>query len=108
VVAEGDEEGNAYEIATKLEARSGLKSHVTVLGHVQRGGAPTAADRVLATKLGWAAVEALMDEAVPCMVGEEDHVVTRHPLADSWTRKKALDPLLVSLANPDSGTFIKK
>ncbi|MBD3368906.1 6-phosphofructokinase [Candidatus Fermentibacteria bacterium] len=100
VVAEGDEEGNAYQIATKLEALSGLESHVTVLGHVQRGGAPTSADRVLATKLGWAAVEALIDGAAPCMVGEEDHEVTRHPLADSWTRKKSLDPLLVSLANP--------
>lgn len=96
VVAEGDEEGNAYQIAAKLEQLSGLESHVTVLGHVQRGGAPTAADRVLATKLGWAAVEALIDGAAPCMVGEQDHEVTRHPLADSWTQKKKLD-----------GTFLK-
>ncbi len=98
VVAEGDEEGNAYQIAEKLEDRFGIRSHVTVLGHVQRGGSPTASDRVLASKLGWAAVGALVDGAAPCMVGEEDHEIVRHPLADSWTRKKEIDPILTELA----------
>jgi 6-phosphofructokinase 1 len=99
VVAEGDEAGNAFEIAAKIFDLSGLKSRVTVLGHVQRGGSPTTADRVLASKLGWAAVEALMEGAWPCMVGEVDNVVVRHPLADSWTNRKALDPLLLTLSD---------
>ncbi len=99
VVAEGDEEGNAYEIAQKIEAHSGLKSRVTVLGHVQRGGSPTASDRMLATKLGYAAVQALLDDAAPCMVGVEDGLISRHPLADAWTRKKELDKLLVKLSS---------
>lgn len=98
VVAEGDEAGNAFEIAGKIEDISGLKSRVTVLGHVQRGGSPTTADRVLASKLGWAAVDALLDGAWPCMVGEIDNEISRHPLADSWTNRKELDPLLVTLS----------
>ncbi len=99
VVAEGDEEGNAYEIAAKIEACCGMKSRVTVLGHVQRGGSPTASDRLLATKLGYAAVMALLDDAAPCMVGVENGLISRHPLADAWTRKKGLDDLVVKLSS---------
>jgi 6-phosphofructokinase 1 len=99
VVAEGDEEGNAYEIAGKIEQISGIKSRVTVLGHVQRGGSPTTSDRILATKLGYAAVIALIEDAAPCMVGVENGVISRHSLADSWTRKKALDELLIQLSS---------
>ncbi len=99
VVAEGDEEGSAYEIAAKIEKQSGLKSRVTILGHVQRGGSPTAADRILASKLGYAAVNALLDDAAPCMVGIEEGKIVRHPLADAWTRKKELDSLLAKLVS---------
>jgi len=98
VVAEGDEAGNAYEIARKIKDISGLKSRITVLGHVQRGGSPTTADRVLASKLGWAAVDALLEGAWPCMVGEMNSEIARCPLADSWTKRKRLDPLLIILS----------
>jgi len=98
VVAEGDEAGTAFDIAAGIERLSGLKSRITVLGHVQRGGSPSATDRVLASKLGWAAVDALMDGAAPCMVGIMAGNVVRHPLASSWTMRKPLDPLLVSLS----------
>lgn len=97
VVAEGDEEGSAYQIAEKIQKQSGIKSRVTVLGHVQRGGSPTASDRMLASKLGYAAVMALLEDAAPCMVGIEEGKIVRHPLADAWTRKKELDQLLVKL-----------
>lgn len=98
VVAEGDEAGNAFEIAEKVKEISGLSSRVTVLGHVQRGGSPTTKDRVLASKLGWASVDALMDGARDVMVGEVDKEVVRHPLPDTWQKRKELDPLLVTLA----------
>ena len=98
VVAEGDEAGNAFEIARKIEDMSGLKSRITVLGHVQRGGSPTTADRVLASKLGWASVDALLEGAWPCMVGEINSNITRYPLQDSWTKRKQLDPLLITLS----------
>lgn len=99
VVAEGDDAGSAYDIAKKIEIHSGIRSRVTVLGHVQRGGSPTAADRMLATKLGYAAVIALLEDAAPCMVGVEAGSISRHPLADAWTRKKELDQLLVLLSS---------
>ncbi len=98
VVAEGDEAGNAFEIARKIEDLSGLKSRITVLGHVQRGGSPTTADRVLASKLGWAAVDALLDGVWPCMVGEISSEITHIPLQESWTKRKQLDPLLLTLS----------
>ena len=99
VVAEGDEAGSAFEIAAKIEAMSSLKSRVTVLGHVQRGGSPTSTDRILASKLGWAAVNALVEGHAPCMVGVMSDEVVYHPLPDSWTRRKELDPLLLKLAD---------
>ncbi len=98
VVAEGDEAGNAYEIARKIEDISGLKSRITVLGHVQRGGSPTTTDRVLASKLGWASVDALLEGAWPCMVGEINSEITRYSLTDSFTNRKQLDPLLITLS----------
>lgn len=98
VVAEGDEAGNAFEIAAEIEKISGLKSRVTVLGHVQRGGSPASIDRVLASKLGWAAVDVLVDGAGSCMVGEINGEIAIHPLPDAWTKKKELDPLLLELS----------
>ena len=70
VVAEGDEEGGAYEVARKVKERyAHYETRVSVLGHVQRGGRPTAADRVLAGRCGVAAVEALLAGNSGCMVG---------------------------------------
>ena len=62
VVAEGDEEGRAYEISKRFQAiYPETDCRVTVLGHVQRGGRPTANDRILASRLGAHAVKALID-----------------------------------------------
>ncbi len=99
VVAEGDDAGNAVQIAEKLQEMAGLTCHATVLGHVQRGGSPTSLDRVLATKLGWAAVQALLDGAAPCMVGEVAGSLLRNPLSSSWLGRKPLDPVLVHLSS---------
>lgn len=98
VAAEGDEFGGAAGIARRMREDYGLDCHVTVLGHVQRGGSPTTSDRVLATKLGWAAVEALAEGAAPCMVGEIDRRIVRTPLPDTWERRKELDPVLLALS----------
>jgi 6-phosphofructokinase 1 len=84
--------------AEALEKEEGLICHATVLGHVQRGGSPTTSDRVLATKLGWAAVEALLEGSGACMVGEVAGHLVRTPFPDTWLRKKELDPVLVRLS----------
>jgi 6-phosphofructokinase 1 len=61
VVAEGDDSGGAYDIAAEVKKRfSQYDTRVSVLGHLQRGGSPSCADRVLASRLGVAAIEGLL------------------------------------------------
>jgi len=98
IVAEGDEEGGAFKIAEKMADASGERFHVTVLGHVQRGGDPTVRDRILASKLGAAAVDAVADGRSGIMVGQIHARIAHTPLEDTWTKKKPLDPYLVELA----------
>jgi 6-phosphofructokinase 1 len=78
VVAEGEEQGGAFEVARKVTERVGdfYDIKVTVLGHVQRGGAPSCADRVLASRLGMAAVDGLLQGESAVMVGvQHDQLV---------------------------------
>jgi 6-phosphofructokinase 1 len=97
VVAEGGREGNAFTVAEKLKARTGFESRITVLGHIQRGGRPSARDRILATKLGAFAVEALAQGKTGVMVGETRGELVSVPLQESWTGKKDLDAFLLRL-----------
>lgn len=70
VVAEGDEFGGALELSHKLKDEIPmLDARVTILGHIQRGGSPTCADRMLASRLGYAAVEALLAGRSQEMIG---------------------------------------
>ncbi len=70
VVAEGGKSGNALEIAQQVKERySYYETKVTILGHLQRGGAPTYFDRVLASKMGVAAVEGLLSGKTDSIVG---------------------------------------
>ncbi len=77
IVAEGDEHGGAYALAEKYKDHfPDYDIRITVLGHLQRGGSPSAYDRVTASKLGYAAVEALLDDQKSVMVGiQNDNVV---------------------------------
>ena len=98
VVAEGDEEGGAIEVARRVQELGGVECRATVIGHTQRGGRPTARDRVLASLLGAAAVEALLSGESAKMVGRVDSKVTLTPLPDTWCKKKPLDQDLYDLA----------
>ncbi len=70
LVAEGDQEGGAYEIARKLKEKfDKYEIRVSVLGHVQRGGSPSCMDRVYASRMGYAAVEALISGKHGMMIG---------------------------------------
>lgn len=97
VVAEGDELGGAEAIARQVEARLGMEAKVTILGHIQRGGSPTARDRVLASRLGAAAIQALGDGLTDVMAGEVGGRILFTPLVETWTRKKSIDTELLSL-----------
>lgn len=96
VVAEGDEAGGAFEIARQVMDRSDFKDcRVTVIGHLQRGGAPTAFDRILASSMGVRAVEALLEGASGKMVAIQDQRLVLRPLADSWGAPNRFDPDLL-------------
>jgi 6-phosphofructokinase 1 len=97
-VAEGDEEGGAFEIARKVGALGHYETRVSILGHIQRGGSPTAADRILASQLGAAAVEALLDGEAGKMVGRVNGQIVRTPLPETWEKRKPLDQRLYDLA----------
>jgi len=98
VVAEGDEEGGALEIARKVRKLGRIECRATILGHTQRGGNPTARDRILASELGAAAVRALLDGDTDKMVGRLDKAIVRTPLLDTWEKKKPFDQGLYDLA----------
>jgi len=77
LVAEGNNLGGAQEVAKKMATDfDNLDIRVSVLGHIQRGGSPTAFDRYLASRLGVAAVDALLDNQRSVMVGYTNHEVT--------------------------------
>lgn len=99
VVAEGDEEGGALEIARKVRELGPIECRATILGHTQRGGRPTAHDRILASQLGAAAVEALMEGDSDNMVGRIHNSIVRTPLAETWGKKKPFDRKLYKLAS---------
>lgn len=100
VVAEGASY-NATRLASHFQRqheRLGFELRVTILGHVQRGGAPGAFDRLLATRLGAAAIEHLAQGEHGVLVGLiKDEVVTT-PLSEVVTGKKSLDPYMLKLA----------
>ena len=103
VVAEGDIPGGAFEVAREVKALTGIDSRVCILGHTQRGGPPTARDRVLATKLGVAAVEALLRGDNGILVGEGRGQITYTPLSEALTKRKSLDSSLVHLLKVAAG-----
>src|SRR5437868_649584 len=86
--------GVAVELEHQIEERTGYETRMTILGHVQRGGTPTAYDRVLATRFGVAAVDAVAEEAFGEMVALHATEIERVPLADALAQSKLLDPRL--------------
>ena len=81
-------------LAAEIEGRTGIETRVTTLGHIQRGGTPTAFDRVLATRYGVAAADAAADGAWGSMVALQGDQVVRVPVADAVDRLKTVDPAL--------------
>jgi 6-phosphofructokinase 1 len=98
VVAEGAEY-NAQRLAEYFQRENlGYELRVTVLGHVQRGGAPGAFDRLLGTRLGVGAVEALARGEQGVLVGQIKGEIVTTPLSEVAGKRKPLDPKLFELA----------
>ncbi len=87
--------GIATVLATEIERRTGFESRVTILGHVQRGGTPSAFDRVLATRFGVAAIDAVHAGTFGTMVAlQADHIVVL-PIAEGVGELKTVDRSLL-------------
>jgi 6-phosphofructokinase len=97
MVAEGDDEGGAIELSQKVQPEfPQFDIRVTILGHIQRGGSPTCYDRVSASRMGVAAIEALMDDQKSIMIGLVNGQISHVPLsktvkAHKHVRKDYLD-----------------
>jgi 6-phosphofructokinase 1 len=98
IVAEGAYPGGATAVADELRKLGGDDYRVSVLGHVQRGGTPSARDRMLATRLGAFAVRAASAGETGRMVGLAGGELVLVPFADAVGRKKDLDRDLLALA----------
>jgi len=97
VVAEGDELGNANQIAARLKKDYNIDCRVCILGHTQRGGSPTATDRLLASRLGYHAVLGLIEGKSDVMVGWVNNQIVFTPLEETWEKKKPLDEELLQI-----------
>lgn len=98
VVAEGDESGGAYEVARHVtEYFPDCDSRVSVIGHIQRGGSPTCLDRVLASRLGTAAVEALIEGRSGQAAGQLHREVAFVPFEEAIKHNQTLNPGLLRL-----------
>lgn len=96
IVAEGA--GNAMEVSKKIEKVTGFETRVTVLGHVQRGGSPTARDRVLASRLGALAVELLMEGKGGRAVGIEHNALVDYDILEVLGRPHSVDEKMYQLS----------
>jgi 6-phosphofructokinase 1 len=85
-------------LAKEIEARTGYETRAIVLGHVQRGGTPTAFDRVLATRFGIAAIDAVHDAAWGTMVALSGGAIVRVPLTEATGELKPVDDDLYEVA----------
>ncbi len=97
VTAEGKKPGRAYDLADILKRKEGWESRVCVLGHIQRGGAPTANDRILASKLGSYAIDCLRSGQTNAMVGVQNGQLVCHPLSEVLSKTKQIDKSVLDL-----------
>ena len=91
VVAEGNAVDDTINIEKYVQMRLKVETRLCTLGHIQRGGSPTAADRILASCLGIAAVEGLLDGKKGHAVGEVKGEIVYTPFRDTWEKKKTID-----------------
>ena len=89
VVAEGV--GSAFDIAKDLKDKVKSEMRVTVLGHIQRGGTPSALDRIIATKMGAYSVDLLLEGKSGIMVGIESNKLVTYPISHAWEAKKQIN-----------------
>lgn len=99
IVAEGNLSGGAYEVAEKVKERfEDFETKVTVIGHLQRGGSPTVVDRILASRLGYDAVNGLLEGRSGQMAGIVNDKTTFTDFSDAISKNKVPDKALIEMA----------
>lgn len=99
IVAEGNENGNAQQLADMVaEQFSEYETKVTIIGHLQRGGSPSAFDRLIASRMGFQAVEALIQGEKGVMVGIQKNEMVYVPFEEAIHSKKSPDENLIRMA----------
>ncbi|MBN2348551.1 MAG: 6-phosphofructokinase [Bacteroidales bacterium] len=100
LVAEGEDEGRAIDIAARFQKEfPDFDIRTTILGHIQRGGSPSAVDRVNASRLGVAAVEALLDDQQSIMVGIMQNEIVHVPINKTVKLHKDIDRDLMKIVD---------
>ena len=98
IVAEGDDAGGAFKIAEHVKQHvDHYEIKVSILGHIQRGGIPTCMERVRASKLGMAAVEALLEGQQNVMVGIINHQLAYTPFSEAIKDDQPIDPYMLKM-----------
>jgi 6-phosphofructokinase 1 len=99
IVAEGNRYGGAHEVARLVKEQfDHYDTKVTVIGHLQRGGSPTCIDRVLASRLGYEAIEALVKGKHGCMVGIYNNQLSYTSFEDAITKTKEVNRDMMRMA----------
>ena len=99
VVAEGDDQGGAWDIAGKMKERvPELDIRVTILGHIQRGGSPSSFDRILASTLGHVAVKGLLEGHQGCMAGVINKEIVYTPFEKAIKYHKDINRELLEMS----------
>lgn len=89
---------SAQELADTLKERTGMETKIVVLGYIQRGGSPTARDRMLASRMAFKAVELLSEDSESRAVGIAGNEIVHFDLADALQMQRETDPRLLKLA----------
>ncbi|MBR2312429.1 MAG: 6-phosphofructokinase, partial [Clostridia bacterium] len=89
---------DATQLARQLQESTGIETRATILGHIQRGGNPTLRDRVVASKMGYAAVELLSKGVGNRVVGLKDNIIVDYDIFEALNMVKAFDQETYSLA----------
>ena len=99
VVAEGDESGGAFKLAEEVKKHCPYETKVTILGHLQRGGRPTGMDRVRSSRMGVAAVNALLEGKSGVMIGEINGEIVHTPFEQAIKYHNEINPMLLEMVD---------
>jgi 6-phosphofructokinase 1 len=97
ILAEGVVE-NSYMLAREIENKTGIETRLTILGHIQRGGSPTAFDRILASCMGGRAVELLIQNKTNIVIGIKENNLYDFEISKALSEKKQINQEMYNLA----------